>query len=79
MYCNHSSILLALGEPEEARSWLKKAYDVIVAKGTRITNQAFRDSFFTKVPLNREIMIAWHSGTSISQSPTEPGLSECNQ
>lgn len=73
IYCNHSSILLALGEPQEARTWLKKGYDVILAKGTRITNQAFRDSFFTNVPLNREIMTAWQSGTTIPQSPKEPG------
>ena len=61
IYFNHFSILLAFGDPQEARSWLKKAYDVILAKGTKIRNQAFRDSFFTNVPLNREIAAHWRA------------------
>jgi predicted ATPase len=61
IYYNHYSIMLAQGAPEEALSWLSKAHDVIAAKGSKITNPAFRESFFTNVPLNREILAAWQA------------------
>jgi len=62
IYCNHSSILLALGEADEARGWLKRAHDVIVTKAAKIRDLAFRESFLANVPLNRKIIVAWKAG-----------------
>lgn len=63
IYYNHFVITSALGEREESRAWLEKARNTILAKGNQITNEAYRESFFTNVPLNREISAAWQART----------------
>lgn len=62
IYYNHSLIMQAQGEAEEARRWLKKAHDVIVANGNKIRDPIFRASFFSQIPLNREIVSARQAG-----------------
>lgn len=58
IYWNHASILLAMDEAEGARRWLEKAQETIEAKGNKIRDRFFRESYFTRVPLNREILAA---------------------
>lgn len=62
IYWNHFVILLALELDEEARKWLKKAYDLVMGKGLNIRDRFYRESFFSRVPLNRQIVDAWNAG-----------------
>ncbi len=62
IYFNHSVILQTAKQSDEAMMWLQRAYDEVMAKGMRIRNPAFRESFLTRVPLNCEIIAAWQAG-----------------
>ena len=53
---NHSKILSAIGEVEEAKNYLQDCYQEITSKANKIKNEQFKKSFLEKVPLNKVIM-----------------------
>jgi class 3 adenylate cyclase/tetratricopeptide (TPR) repeat protein len=49
-------VLTAIGNREDAHAALESAYDLVMARADKITDPDLRQSFLTRVPVNREIV-----------------------
>jgi len=58
---NISKSLTILERPEEARSYLGKAYHIVSRMAAEIENEESRNAFLKKVRANREIIEAWEN------------------
>ncbi|HEX2488740.1 MAG TPA: tetratricopeptide repeat protein [Blastocatellia bacterium] len=62
IFFNHAEILNVSGETEDAKEYLKRAYDEVIDKANRINDQIIRNSFLENVRVNRAIITAYRAG-----------------
>lgn len=58
-YWYHFRVLEATNRREEATTYLRKAYEAVMAEAKKLKDRAMRESFLTNVKTNREIVGAW--------------------
>jgi tetratricopeptide (TPR) repeat protein len=59
VFFNHFKVLSEMQEEHDAIQSLRKAYEALIEQAEVIRNTAFRESFLTRIPKNREIVKAW--------------------
>jgi len=65
---NHYLVLHDNQRVSEARDFLKRAYDKVMSKADMIRDSATRDTFLTRVSINRNINAAWIQQASVISS-----------
>jgi len=65
---NHYLVLHDNQRVSEARDFLKRAYDKVMNKADKIRDSATRDTFLTRVNINRNINAAWTQQASVISS-----------
>jgi len=65
---NHYLVLHDNQRVSEARDFLKRAYDKVMSKSGKIRDSATRDTFLTRVSINRNINAAWMQQASVISS-----------
>ena len=65
---NHYLVLHDNQRVSEARDFLKRAYDKVMSKAGKIRDSATRDTFLTRVSINRNINAAWMQQASVISS-----------
>ena len=65
---NHYLVLHDNQRVSEARDFLKRAYAKVMSKAGKIRDSATRDTFLTRVSINRNINAAWMQQASVISS-----------
>lgn len=65
IFFNHYLVLRDNSRSSEANAYLKRAYDKVMSKAGKLRDSVTRDTFLTRVSINRNINAAWKQQASV--------------